>query len=259
MLAVFVSVTTLTLTAAPTPTPWPDDWPDWPPDSLFALPTAPPADWSPVGSRLSLPDVLGVFWTLSFAWPSELPPVPGVVPCALAVTSALPDVVVVAASTTDVPEMLRTSAAVVVTVSTLTAMMAPTATLLLAAFASPVMDADPVWVARRRTAPVAAMVPAPGVPMRASVVLTTMLMPTAGLTATLEPAEPAVTVFTTGSAEVAVSVTLRPPVSDAPSMTSARVTLVVSTLIATEAPTPTVPPPPIDASASAFAESDRRF
>ena len=79
------------------------------------------------------------------------------------------------------------------------------------------------------------------VPSRAVVVLSMMLMPTAGLTE-IPPELPAVTVVGTVRLESAVTLRFAPPVRPAPFSTSARVMRPVPTVSAIEAPTPTLPP-----------------
>src|SRR5258706_9002701 len=97
-----------------------------------------------------------------------------------------------------------------------------------------------------------------GAPNRAVVLWVTIASATPGLMASPRD-EPAETEVVTVWFDVAVMLSLLPPVMDAPSSTSARVMLVRRTLMATEAPTPTLLSPEARAFAAAFAVSVRGF
>ena len=162
-------------------------------------------------------------------------------PIALASASAIATVAVWAARVIEPSASSdRKVSARVVMSTTLMAMIAPTATLSPTAFASPVVEVEPSCFARTVIDPVTVQVSSDE-PMRAIVVCCTIVMPTAGLTAVEEPADPAFTIVMTVSAEIASTVTSWPPVMDAPSSISARVTLSSTGLMATEAPTPVLP------------------
>src|SRR5260221_8816180 len=90
-----------------------------------------------------------------------------------------------------------------------------------------------------------------GAPNGALVLWVTIASASLGLMASRRD-EPAETEVVTVWFDVAVMLSLLPPVMDAPSSTSARVMLVRSTLMATEAPTPTLLSPDARALAAAF-------
>jgi hypothetical protein len=132
--AVFVISTQLKEIAAATPT-LPPEFPDWPEPWLFPLPAC-------ICALGSVPVVLPVFGfpaTWLFAWLSALPPLddlPFALACVSLTTAAMEvDAIVIAPAFV----MLRSVEPSVSTRTTLTAMIAPTATLLPAASASPVV------------------------------------------------------------------------------------------------------------------------
>ena len=247
-----LSVTTQeTAIPAPTPTP-PPDLPDWlldwllPEVALLLALGRVPTPLLPVLGLLAT--VSPVVWSLLLGWSAGGSPAAEsllLLPLALpvALTALLVSLDAVRAAPTTVT--LRASSAVVVQCRTrLRATAAPMAALLPAALASAsVLLASRVWVAVIVSSPVVVQVPA-RVPTRAVVWSSlTSSSATAGLIA-VPPLEPASTVVSVVRPEVASTVTLRPPVSAAPSSTSARVTVGTRMLSATDAPTPTLDEPP---------------
>ena len=245
--AMLTATTQLTETAPATPVPPPPL-----PDSLLALPLAPSAPLLPLVppeelGRSPVPVflVLGLSpLTCSLALVSPLLVSLSPLPLALATDVVSLVIVLEARTSTEAAVMFRAiSARVCQPTATLIPMSMPTAVSLPAASALPSVEIRLTWVAATATAPETVEVtPAPAVPMRAMTWSSLLITrATTGVTA-VPPAVPPSARVSMSRNPLATTLRSVPPVSVAPSATSARTVDGTSTWIATEAPTPVALP-----------------